>query len=205
MTKLDPGRVRLRALGGDDLDRLAVAQHGAQRHESPVHLGRDAALADAGVHREGEVHAGRAARQAHDVALGREHVDLVREQVDLDALQQLLGGAVVQLHDALQPLARADLLRLAILLAGLVLPVRGDAGLRHAVHVLGADLDLDRHAVGAEQRRVQRLVAVDARNRDVVLEAARHRPVQAVHEAEHAVAVVHAADDDADAEHVDDL
>src|SRR5688572_19394324 len=200
-----PGGVRLRAPGGDDLHGLAVAQHGAQRHEAAVDLGGDAALADAGVHRVGEVHAARAARQAHDVALRREHVDLVGEQVDLDAFDELLGRALVQVHDVLQPLARTRLLRLAFLLPGLVLPVRGDAGLRQAVHVLGPDLHFDGRAVRAEQRRVQGLVAVHARDRDVVLEAPGHRPVQAVHEAERAVALVDAAHDDADAEHVDDL
>src|SRR5687767_396289 len=200
-----PGGVRLRSLGGDDLHGLAVAQHRAQRHEAAVDLGGDAALADAGVHRVGEVHAARAARQAHDVTLRREHVDLVGEQVDLDALDELLGRALVQVHDVLQPLPRASLLRLAFLLPGLVLPVRGDAGLRQAVHVLGPDLHLDRRAVRAEQGGVQRLVAVHARDRDVVLETPGHRTVEAVHEAERAVALVDAAHDDADAEHVDDL
>ena len=61
------------------------------------------------------------------------------------------------------------------------------------MHVLGADLHFDRHAVRSEQRRVQRLVAVDARDRDVVLEAPRHRPVQAVHQAERAIAGVDAS------------
>ena len=87
----------------------------------------------------------------------------------------------------------------------LVLPVRGDAGLGDPVHVLGADLHFDRHAVRPEQRGVQRLVAVDARDRDVVLEASRHRLEHAVHDAERAVAGVGAVDDDAQAVHVDDL
>jgi hypothetical protein len=38
----------------------------------------------------GEVDDRRALGQHHDAALGREHVDLVREQVDLDVLQKLL-------------------------------------------------------------------------------------------------------------------
>ena len=82
--------------------------------------------------------------------------------------------------------------------------MRGDAGLGDAMHVLGADLHFDRHAVRAEQRRVQRLIAVDARNRDVVLEAPRHRPIQPVHDAEHAITGVDRVDDDAEAEHIDD-
>ena len=122
----------------------------------------------------------------------REHVHLVGEQVDLDALEELLGvAALLHLDQVRQPLARAlAAARVAGVVAGLVVPVRGDAGLGDAVHVLGADLHFDRHAVRAEQRRVQRLVAVDARDRDVVLEAARHRLEHRVHDAERAVAGV---------------
>ena len=129
--EIHPGRVRRRALGGDDLDRLAVAQRRAQRHEAPIDLRRDAAIADVGVHGVGEVDAGRAARQAADFALGREHVDLVGEQVDLDALQEFLGAcrpagsrpaaAATRARDrCATPIARV---------ARLVLPVRRDARL----------------------------------------------------------------------------
>ena len=83
--------------------------------------------------------------------------------------------------------------------------MRGDAGLGHAVHVVGTDLHLDRHAIGAEQRGVQRLVAVDARDGDVVLEAPRHRLVDAVHDAERAIAGVDRIDSDANSVDVDDL
>ena len=60
----------------------------------------------------------------------------------------------------------------------LVHPVRGHAGFGDPVHVGGADLDLDRRAEGAEQDRVQRLVAVGLGDRDVVLELAGNRLVQ---------------------------
>ena len=88
---------------------------------------------------------------------------------------------MLHLHQVLQPLARAIAIRVTGLFTALVLPVRGDAGFGHTMHFLGANLHLDRHAVRPEQRRVQRLIAVDPRNRDVVLEATRHRPIQAVH------------------------
>ena len=55
----------------------------------------------------------------------------------------------------------------------LVLPVRGDAFLRHPVHLDRADLHLERHAVLADHRGVQRLIAVGPRHRDEVLDAAR--------------------------------
>jgi hypothetical protein len=74
-----------------------------------------------------------------------------------------------------------------------------------AVHVVGADLHFDRHAVRPEQRRVQRLVAVDARDRDVVLEAPGHRLVDRVHRAERAIAGVRRVGDHAQPVDVDDL
>ena len=178
---LQPGRVGLGVRGGDDLDAVAVAQLGAQRHQLAVDLRRDAAVADVGVHRVGEVHRGGAARQRHDLALGREHVDLVGEQVDLDVLEELerVARLALDLEQRLQPLV------------GLLLQL-GERRrrrsctssarrrrLRRPVHVLGADLDLDRHAVGADQRGVQRLVAVRLRDRDVVLELARESACRA--------------------------
>ena len=67
--EVHPRRIRHRALGGDDLDRLAVAQRRAQRRQAPIYLGGDAAVADVGVHGVREVHDGGAARQAQDLAL----------------------------------------------------------------------------------------------------------------------------------------
>jgi len=71
----------------------------------------------------------------------------------------------------------------------LVEPVRGHAGLGDVMHVLGADLELHRRAVRPDQRRVQRLVAVDLGDRDVVLELARNRLEQLVQRAEREVAL----------------
>jgi hypothetical protein len=83
--------------------------------------------------------------------------------------------------------------------------VRGDAVVGHLFHFAGADLDLDRHAVHAEQRGVQRLVAVGLGDRDVILEAPRQRLVQVMHGAQHAVAGVDLVDDDAERVDVHDL
>src|SRR5204863_7352347 len=103
-----------------------------------------------------------------------------------------------------EPFAGARIL-IAFGLVDLVFPVRGDAGLGDAMHVLGADLHFDGNAVGPEQRRVQRLVAVHARDRDVVLEATRHGLVGRVHHAERAIAGVGPIYHDAQTEDVDDL
>ena len=50
--------------------------------------------------------------------------------------------------------------------------MRGRRRIRHAVHLVGADLDLKGHALVAQERRVQRLVAVGLGPGDVVLEPA---------------------------------
>ena len=73
------------ALGGEDLDDVAAAQLVVQRHDLAVHARADAAVADLGVHLVGEVQRRRAGGERLDLALGREHVDLVLEEVDPEA------------------------------------------------------------------------------------------------------------------------
>ena len=87
----------------------------------------------------------------------------------------------------------------------LVEPVGRDAFLGDAVHLAGADLDLDRVALGPDHRRVERLVHVDLGHRDEVLEAAGHRLPQRVHDAEGAVAVADRIGEHADRGEVVDL
>ena len=62
------------------------------------------------MHGIGEIHRGRAGRQFQDRALGREHVDFVREQVGLDVLDefQRVAGMLLHLQQVLHPLSGAD-------------------------------------------------------------------------------------------------
>ena len=87
----------------------------------------------------------------------------------------------------------------------LVLPVRGDAVLGAAVHGEGPDLQLDRLALRPDHRGVQRLVHVELRHRDVVLEPAQDRVPARVQDAEHGVAVAVVLDEDPDADQVVDV
>ena len=91
------------------------------------------------------------------------------------------------------------------LAAVLVDPVRGDAELRHVLHLARADLDLQRQPLGPDHRRVQRLVHVELRHRDEVLEAPGQRLPERVHDADRAVAVLHRVDDHAHRGEVVDL
>ena len=147
-------------------------------------------MADIGVHGKGKVHRGGAARQRHDLALGREHIDFVGKQVDLDVFQKFGRVAMVGL-DVEQRLQPAMGARLHVVERGIrrfVHPVRGHAGFGQPVHVGGADLHFDRGAVGAEQDRVQRLVAVGLGNGDVILELAGNRLVQAMQRTQRQIA-----------------
>ena len=83
--------------------------------------------------------------------------------------------------------------------------MRGDAELGALVHLVGADLDLDRAPLRPDHRRVQRLVQVELRRRDVVLEAAGDRVPAGVDRAEHRVAVADVVDEHPDADQVVDL
>src|SRR5256885_3373031 len=195
----------VRSPRGQDLHDLPVLQLVVERNHAAVDLGPDAAVADLGVDAVGKVDGRRVRRQGDHVAARREDVDLVLEQVDLDRVQERLGvpHLVLPLQQAAEP--RELLVEGRILATFLVSPVRGDAELGHPVHLVRADLDLDRLTGVRDDGGVERLVAVRFRHRDVVLEATRHRVPQGVHHAGHAVAVAHALDLDADGGKVVDL
>src|SRR6266511_2161414 len=173
----------VRVRRGEDLDGVAVLQLVAERDEPAVHLRADGVLADLGVDRVREVHRGRAARQALHRPLRREDEDLVREEVHLHRLEELarVGELLLELDELAQPAERLRILlreRLAALpVAPLLLvgPVRGDALLGDPVHLAGPDLHLDALALRADHGRVERLVPVRLRDRDVVLEPPGHR------------------------------
>ena len=190
--KAEPRRVGRGDGRCDDLDDVAVGQFAAQRHLLTIDLGADGVVAHVAVDGVGKVDHRGALRQRQDLALGREDVHLVGHQVDADVLPELGGVArfVLDVEQRLQP-ARAEFFGRRLVfpaLPGLVEPVRGHAGFGHQVHRLGADLELDVDAGRPDQRGVQRLVAVDLGDGDVVLEAPRHRLVQLVQHAQRRVA-----------------
>ena len=97
--------------------------------------------------------------------------------------------------------AAVSLHRLPVETIGLILvaPVRRHPVLGHPVHRLGADLHLDAQAARPNYRRMQRAIVVRLGRRDEVLEPLRHHRPGAVNDAERAVTVVLALDDDAEA------
>ncbi|MNK59060.1 hypothetical protein D3C87_781590 [compost metagenome] len=89
--------------------------------------------------------------------------------------------------------------------AALVEPMRRHARFGRAVHFLRADLEFHGRAVGADDGRMQRLVAVQLADRNVILELSRHGLVQAVQGAQGHVTVGKAAHHHAEAVHVQHL
>ena len=162
-------------------------------------------MPDLAVDGVGKVHHRGAARHGHDLALGREHVHGIGKEVHLDVIPELrrVAGLVLDIEQGLQPLG-GQMLGVMTLLR-LVQPVGRDAGLGHDVHLFRANLEFDADAGGADQRGVQRLVAIALGNGDVVLEAARHGLVLLVQHPEGRVAVQRLGDDDAKAVDVGDL
>ena len=197
--EIEPGRVGPCAGRGYDLNGVAGLESGAQRCESAVDAAADAFIANVGVYRVGHVDGGRTPCQFHDRALGREHIDLVGKQVDLDVLKKLLGitRASLQFDYATQPVAGALVRAPGRAMAGFVQPMGGDAGLCHMIHFVGPDLHFEGHAKGSKQDRVQGLVAVGLGYRDVILEGPRHRFVQTVDHAQRAITGIDRVDDDA--------
>ena len=154
----------------------------------------------------GEVDGAGVLGQDDDFALGGEGVDLLGVQVDFEGRHELVGVGhfALPLHELANP-GEAGFVLGGDVVAGLVLPVGGDAFLGDAVHLFGADLDLELVAAGSDEGGVQALVEVGARHRDEVLDAAGDGAPDGVEQAEDRIAVLHGLTNDADGEEIVDL
>ena len=187
----NPARIGTSVFSGNDLDCLSVLDLGAQGDEAPIDLRSDAPIADIGMHAVGKINTGRSAWKAQNIALGREHINVIREQIDLYMLHELFRiRRGLHLADTGEPFARPNLRWNDFFILGFVLPVSSDTGFGHPVHFLGANLYFDRNAVWPEQRCVQGLIAVNSRDRNIVLESSGYRIVNLVNDSEGAVTVI---------------
>ena len=127
------------ALRRDDLDDVAVLEPVVERDEPVVDLRPDRPMADVGVDPVREVERRRAGRQVLDVALRGEDEDLVLEDVELDALDELgrVADVALPVHQLAQPGELGVVLAVGL---GplLVAPVGGDADLGDLVHLRGS-------------------------------------------------------------------
>ena len=173
----------------------------------PLMRARGALVPEVGVDAVREVDRRRARRHHAHVAARREDEDLVAEHVRLDGLEEVLGagGLLLPLDEVAQP--GHALLVLAVGAAGILLvaPVRGDAVLGDLVHLVGADLHLERPRARPHDAGVQRLVHRLLRVRDVVVERAGDGPPCLMHHAQRVVAVARIVNEHAQRDEVVDL
>ena len=116
-----------------------------------------------------------------------------------------ITGFLLYVQQRLQPLRAQALRSIAVGICCLVKPMRSHTGFCHHMHGLGAHLKLDVGAKGTNQCGVQRLVAIDFRNGNVVLEATGHGFVELMQHAHGCVACGQPAHDDAKAINIGDL
>ncbi|MNQ51636.1 hypothetical protein D3C85_656240 [compost metagenome] len=208
-----PGRAR-RALGRDDFAGLAVFQLGIQGHHDAVDLGAAAAVAHVRVQVVGKIDGRGAHRQLQHARLRRHDEDAVVQGGGFQLFHPLALDFFLA-HDGVghfrfpgQQLAQpGDLF--VVFLAGkvraalfLVAPVRGHAVFGKAVHFIRADLHFQRTAILGRHHRVQRLVTVGFRPRNVIVEFFRDGGPDIVDHAQHRVAGFHVGNDDAEGTHV---
>src|SRR5579875_2921736 len=114
---------------GNDLDDIASAQAVVERYHLAVHFCADTVVSNIRVNAVCEVDGYRTSGQFNHVALGSEHKNLVREQIDFEGFHELLGIAKILLP--FKYLAKpSQLLREVVLdpaRSGLLIyPVRGN-------------------------------------------------------------------------------
>ena len=149
-------------------------------------------MADFRVHRIGEVDRRGSRRQRHHIALGGEHIDLSRSEVIAQRIQELTGisGLALPFQELTQPrkVVCGGFARIRLL----VLPMGGNAEFGCLVHLGSSYLHLHDLAVRTDHRRVQRLIHVEFRHRDEVLETTGYRAPLRVDGAQDCVAVTDA-------------
>ena len=206
--KTEPSRVGGGQRRGVNFHHIAVFKRSAQRHLFAVDFGRQGAVTHIAVNGVSKIHDRGAPGQGHDLALGRQHVNGVWKQIDLDVVPELgrIARLVLNVKQRLEPLgAQAIAIGGVGRVVDLVQPMRRHTGFRHDVHGLGAHLKLHIHARGADQGGVQRLVAIDFADGNVVFELAGNRFVELMQKAQRCVAVNHAGHDDPKAINIGDL
>ncbi len=147
--KVEPGGVRTGTWRGNDLNRLTAGQGLRQRIRLAVNACANAGMANIGVDRISEVHRRRAGWQLNNAAFRCKDVDLIGKEIGLHAFNKFKRTArtLLQLQQALQPALSANLCGGATFARLFISPVRSDPHFRHLIHILGANLYFDWHAV----------------------------------------------------------
>ena len=167
-------------------------------------------MTNLGVDGIGEVNRSGALRKAHNIALGGKDIHLARVNLEAQRVQELagirflLGPLVERLHPRKICAVRLNPPTDSIGVF-LILPVGCYTILSTPVHLVSADLQLDRLAARPQHRGVQRLVHVVLGHRDVVLKPTRKRVPSHVHDTEGCVTIAWSVDKDAQTSEVVDV
>ena len=210
-----PGGGRRLGFGTDDIDLVAILQFGDQRRMAAIDLGAHAAIAHRSVNGIGKIDGRGSLGQGYELALWGKTEHLIMKQFKLRVLEEFARGfALLQhFHQMPEPAVGVRFRRRRpeaverFLGVGRVLVhrVRGHAPLGDLVHQPCPDLHFDAHVMRTDHRRMDRPVVVLLRRRDIILEAARNRPVGAVDDAQRAITLVDGADHHPESENVGEL
>ncbi|RMS15574.1 hypothetical protein ALP72_05645 [Pseudomonas coronafaciens pv. coronafaciens] len=205
---VQPVAARCAVFAGNNLDLLTGLQAVVERHDPPVDLRAPTVMADLGVNPIGKVQRRRPLGQVDGVPVRREDIDPVRFDIDPQLVCQATD--ITQLFMPLEHLTQPGNLLFVVIGPGfdvgaLVAPVRADAQLGFFVHGVGADLHLQHLAFRADDRGVQRAIAIFLGVGDVIVELLRNMPPQRMHNPQRGVAVAHFRDQHAQGTHVVDL
>src|ERR1051326_8018714 len=182
---------------GQDLDDVTTMQAVAQRDHAAVDLRSNTAVTDFGVNRIGEIDRCGFAREHNDLSFGSEGVNLFRVEIDLKSREKFTWVGDISLPFDYLPQPCEALFILRRDRAVFVLPMSGDTVLRHAVHLFGTNLQLERRAVFGDDRGVKRLIKIRPWHSNEVFDTSRDGPPEVVYYAEHGVAILHGVGDHA--------
>ena len=189
--KTQPSGIWIGFSGGDDFNDIAVFKFRLQGSHLPIDPHTLSAVPDLAVHCIGKIHHRGPSGQRHDFALGGEDIHGIGEKIDFDMIPKLSGikGLVLYVQQRLQPLRTKTLGIFTVGVFRLVQPMCCDPFFSDHVHGLRSHLKLNVDARWAHKGGVQRLVAVDFRDGNVVFEFTRHGFVQLMEQTQSRVAI----------------
>ncbi|MPM56589.1 hypothetical protein SDC9_103398 [bioreactor metagenome] len=147
--------------------------------------------------------------QFDDIAFRSEDINLVLEDILLDAFDELTSvlGIILQVDQITEPIDLMGHL-IGIDFFGdtlFVCPVSRNPVLRDLVHFDCPDLDFDWRSLCPDNCRMQRLIHIRLRHGDIVFEPTRHRFPFCMNSTQNGITVFDGMDDDADSQKIIDF